>query len=316
MPDLPLILAPMEGITDSIFRIICRELGADLVYSEFVSSEAIIRNVKKSIDKLLVKNEERPVVLQVFGHDENSMRQAVEVVEQMEPDMIDLNFGCPVKKIVNKGAGAALLKEPEKMVRITRSVVNATKLPVSVKTRIGWDHKSIIIESLARQLEDTGIAALALHARTARQMYGGQADWSWFGKVKAAGLKIPLFGNGDIKSPQDAARLIDLHSVDGLMIGRAAVGNPWLFRDIKHFFRFEELLPPPSVTERVDLCKRHFDGTMAYKTEHRAVVEMRQHYSKYFKGIRDFKPYRLRLYEVSTASEVNSILKEVAELTP
>lgn len=310
--SLPIIMAPMEDISDPPFRVICKNLGADLVYTEFLSSEGLIRNAGQTKAKLDFFAEERPVAIQVFGHDPNSLREAVAMIEAVNPDFIDINFGCPVRRVVNKGAGAAALKFPEKMVKLTSEVINATNIPVTVKTRIGWDHQSIVIEELSEKLQDVGVKALALHARTARQMYTGKADWEWFKKVKAnPRFKIPLYGNGDVKTPEDALKMRDEYEVDGIMIGRAVVGNPWIFRETKHFFATGEHLPIADTNERVDVCKMHLLESIKWKGEKRGIFEMRKHYRRYFRDYINFREFREKLVESKDVNELLEILETV-----
>ncbi|MFC2113943.1 tRNA dihydrouridine synthase DusB [Bacteroidota bacterium] len=315
LPDMPLILAPMEDISDPPFRVICREQGADLVYSEFISSEGLIRNADKSRIKLDIFEAERPIAIQVFGHDEDSMREATALIEQAKPDIIDINFGCPVKKVVNKGAGAGALKNPERMIALAKSVVDSTNLPVTVKTRLGWDDKSIQIPEICERLQDVGVKAIALHARTAVQMYGGQADWTWFNKVKDnPRFTIPLFGNGDVKNALDAKRLRDNHPVDGIMIGRATTGNPWIFREIRQYFETGKLPAEVTISDRVEVCKTHLLESVKWKGEKLAILEIRKHYGPYFKGIPNFKPYRMRLVTSMDLKEILDTLEEVKGL--
>ncbi len=313
LPDMPLILAPMEDISDPPFRLICKKMGADLVYTEFISSDGLVYNAEKSNVKLDIFDAERPVSIQVFGHKEESLVQAIKLIEEKNPDTIDLNFGCPVKKVIKNGAGAAALKEPEKMVRLTRAVVEATSLPVTVKTRLGWDQNSIIIPELSEKLQDTGIKALAVHARTAKQMYRGSADWSWFKKIKEnPRFKIPLIGNGDVLTPEDAMNMKTNFRVDGIMIGRATMGNPWIFKEIKHFFKTGEKLSPPSISEKVDICKKHLLDSVKWKGEKLAILEMRKHYSHYFKSIKDIKNYRVKLTTNNSLNEILELLEIIS----
>jgi len=314
LPDCPLVLAPMEDISDPPFRVVCRQLGADLVYSEFISSEGLIRNADKSKIKLDIFPGERPVAIQVFGHNEQSMVEAIRLIEEVNPDIIDLNFGCPVKKVVSKGAGAGLLKEPDRMIELTRLMVNATSKPVTVKTRLGWDIKSIRIVDLCEKLQDTGIKAIALHARTAVQMYSGDADWTWFEKIKEnPGFHIPLFGNGDVRSPEDAFRMKNQFGVDGIMVGRAAIGNPWLFREIRHYMAQGSYLSPPSIDERVSICRQHLYESIKWKGERLALLEMRKHYRHYFHDIPNIKPLRLKMCETMSVDEIEDILSQITQ---
>jgi len=310
--EYPVFLAPMEDITDPPFRRICKHFGADLVYTEFISSEGLIRDAHKSLKKLDFSDDERPIGIQIFGHDIDSMRRAVEIAEKTGPDLIDINFGCPVKKVVSKGAGAAMLKDIPQMIKITEAVVKATHLPVTVKTRLGWDESSKNIEDVALRLQDTGIKAITIHGRTKTQLYGGTADWTLIGKIKAnPGIKIPVIGNGDIDSPEKAREMIDKYKVDGIMIGRAIVGNPWIFRDIRHYLQHSELLPAPGLDERISICKKHLEDSVEWKGEKRGVFEMRKHYGNYFKGLFNFKPHKMRLVSVENPEEVLEILEEI-----
>lgn len=299
----------MENISDSPFRSVCKQFGADLVVSEFISSEGLIRDAMKSRIKLMFEESERPVAIQIFGHDVDSMRRAAELAGEALPDMIDLNFGCPVRKVVRKGAGAALLKEIPRMLEIAGAVVRATRLPVTVKTRLGWDQGNQPIVSLAEQLQDVGVAAITIHGRTAVQLYGGQADWRLIGEVKRnPRIQIPVFGNGDITNALVAKERLDQTGVDGLMIGRAATGNPWIFREIKSYLLSGYIPPQPTVTERIAILREHFRRSIDYKGDRRTLVEFRKFYSGYFKGIPDMKPFRMRLVTATTVAEVEKIL--------
>lgn len=310
----PVFLAPMEDITDPPFRRICKQFGADVVYTEFISSEGLIRDAHKSLQKLDFSDEERPVGIQIFGHDADSMKRAVEIAEKAGPDLIDINFGCPVRKVVNKGAGAAMLKNIPLMVKITEAVVKTTYLPVTVKTRLGWDERSINIEEVAIQLQDTGIKAMTIHGRTKSQLYGGKADWTLIGKVKAnPRIHIPVIGNGDIDSPEKAKEMIEKYKVDAIMVGRAIIGNPWIFRDIKHYLDHGKKLPPPTLEERIKICKQHLESSVEWKGEKRGVFEMRKHYGNYFKGLYNFKPFKVKLVSVESLEEVLNILDEIRE---
>jgi len=313
--EYPLLLAPMEDISDPPFRQICREFGADMVYSEFISSEGLIRNAGKSVSKLDILPGERPVAIQIFGHNVESMKQATEMVSEAGPDIIDINCGCPVKKVVNKGAGAALLKDIPALVKMAAEVVKMTSIPVTVKTRLGWDENSIAIVELAEMLQDAGIQALAIHARTARQYYKSEATWEWLNKVKQnQRLTIPVFGNGDINHPIKAKEYREKYHVDGMMIGRATVGNPWIFRDIKYYFEHGRLLPVPPVSEKAAVCRRHLLASIDWKGEKVAIHEMRKHYSQYFKAIPEFKQYRMQLVEEKTVEGLLCILDEISNL--
>lgn len=313
--EYPLLFAPMEDVSDPPFRQICRELGADLVYSEFISSEGLIRNADKSVSKLDVLPGERPVAIQIFGHNVESMKLATEMVSDSGPDIIDINCGCPVKKVVNKGAGAALLKDIPALVSMAAEVVKMTNIPVTVKTRLGWDENSIMIVELTEMLQDVGVQAIAIHARTAKQYYKTPADWEWLNKVKQnSRLTIPVFGNGDINHPVKAKEYREKYNVDGIMIGRATIGNPWIFREIKYYFEHGLLLSNPTITEKVEVCRRHLLTSVDWKKEKIAINEMRKHYSQYFKSIPDFKQYRIRLVEEKTLEGLLGILDEISSL--
>jgi tRNA-dihydrouridine synthase B len=314
LPDNPLLLAPMEDVSDPPFRAVCKENGADLMYSEFISSEGLIRDAIKSRQKLDFFEFERPVGIQIFGGDEEAMALSARIVEATHPDLLDINFGCPVKKVVCKGAGAGVLRDIDLMIRLTAAVVNATSLPVTVKTRLGWDEASINIEEVAERLQDTGIQALTIHGRTRAQMYKGEADWSLIAKVKNnPRIHIPIFGNGDIDSPEKALLYKNRYGVDGLMIGRAAIGYPWIFREIKHYFATGERLAPPSVGERVDVCLRHLARSLSWKGPVLGILEMRRHYSNYLKGLPHIKDFRNRLVTVSTEEAVREVLETIRE---
>jgi tRNA-dihydrouridine synthase B len=310
--DKPIIFAPMEDISDPSFRRLCKEQGADLMYSEFVSSDGLIRDAAKTLRKLDIADYERPVGIQIYGKDPDAMVQAAIRVEAVSPDLIDLNFGCPVKKIAGKGAGAGLLQNLPLMIEITEKVVNAVKLPVTVKTRIGWDDTDKPIVRLAEQLQDVGIKALTIHGRTRSQMYKGQSDWDLIGQVKAnSRMHIPIIGNGDVDNAQKAAQLFDRYGVDGIMIGRAAIGNPWIFKQVKQYLKTGELLPNPTVPEKVELIRRHLQYSLEWKGEHTGIFELRQHLSNYFKGLPDFKETRIRLVTESDPVILLKILDEV-----
>jgi len=310
--NLPVILAPLEDITDPPFRSICKELGADLMYTEFIASEGLIRDAGKSTRKLEFSEEERPIGIQIFGHDIDSMIKATKIAEEANPDLIDINFGCPVRKVVAKGSGAAMLKDPEKMIRMTEAVVRTTSLPVTVKTRLGWDEKSKIITEIVEPLQDTGIVALSIHGRTRVQLYGGKADWTLIGEVKNnPRIDIPIFGNGDVTSPEIALKMKQKYDVDGIMIGRAAIGNPWIFNRTKHYLETGELLPLPGIKERLHFCKAHLERSIAWKGEHRGVIEMRKFYSNYFKGYQNFKPFKMRLMETTDIEGIWKILEDI-----
>ena len=313
LPDFPLLLAPMEDVSDPPFRAVCKANGADLMYTEFISSEGLIRDAAKSRQKLDVFDYERPIGIQLFGSDVESMRESAEISTAAGPDLIDINYGCPVKNVACKGAGAALLRDIPKMVEMTSAVVKATHLPVTVKTRLGWDDATKNITEVAERLQDIGIQALTIHGRTRVQMYKGEADWTLIAKVKEnPRIKIPIFGNGDIETPQKALEYRNRYGVDGIMIGRASIGYPWIFREIKHYFETGELLPPPTLQERMEVCKMHFTKSLEWKGERLGIFEMRRHYTNYFRGLANFKPYRMRLVQTESPDEVYNILDEVA----
>jgi nifR3 family TIM-barrel protein len=312
--EYPLILAPLEDITDLPFRLICKQQGADLMYTEFISSEGLIRDAHKSVVKLELVEEERPMGIQIFGHDTDSMIRATEIAEQAKPDLIDINFGCPVRKVTGKGAGAAMLKDVPKMIEITTAVVKATSLPVTVKTRLGWDESSKNIVEVAEQLQDTGITALTIHGRTRAQLYRGTADWTLIGEVKNnPRMHIPIIGNGDVTGPEVAMDFRNNYGVDGLMIGRAAIGYPWIFREIRQYFRDGTLHPAPSVVERFEVARQHLLHSVEYKGERRGMFEMRKHYGNYFKGFPNFKPFKMKLMETEEPDTVLEILDEIQE---
>lgn len=309
---IPLILAPMEDVSDPPFRAICREMGADWVYTEFISADGLIRDANKSLAKLDVYPQERPVSIQLFGAHIEAMTEAAKVAEAARPDFIDLNFGCPVRKVAAKGAGAGMLQDIPKMVEMTRQVVKAVKIPVTAKTRLGWDENQKNIVDIALRLQDTGIAALAIHGRTRSQLYKGNADWTLIGEVKNHPLiHIPIIGNGDITDPETAENALNKYNVDGLMIGRASIGNPWIFQQIRHYFQTGKMLPAPSLKEKANICKKHLQLSVEWKGERTAVMEMRRHYCTYFKGIRNFKPFRMKLVTAPTAHEVYQIIEQI-----
>lgn len=313
--DFPLLLAPMEDVSDPPFRRLCKMYGADMLYSEFISSEGLIRDAIKSRQKLDIFDYERPVGIQIFGGDEEAMALSAKIVATVSPDLVDINFGCPVKKVVSKGAGAGVLKDIDLMVRLTKAVVNSTHLPVTVKTRLGWDEQSINIEEVAERLQDVGISALTIHARTRSQMYKGHSDWSYIAKVKNnPRIHIPIFGNGDIDSPEKASEYRNTYGVDGIMIGRAAIGYPWIFNEIKHYFATRELLPFPTISDRVEAAKNHLLWSIEWKGERQGVLEMRRHYANYFKGIPNFKEHRQRLVTLDSSEGIIRELEVVREL--
>lgn len=312
--DFPLLLAPMEDVSDPPFRAVCKKQGCDMMYTEFISVEGLIRDATKSVQKLDIYDDERPIGVQIFGAELDSMMRAAEIVERANPEVLDINYGCPVQKVVCKLAGAGILRDIPKMVELTKAVVKSTSKPVTVKTRLGWDVNSIFIEEVAERLQDVGIQALTIHARTRQQMYKGEADWSWIAKVKNnPRMRIPIFGNGDIDSPQKAQEYRNRYGVDGIMIGRAAIGYPWIFREIKHFFKTGEILAEPTVEERLEAVRQHLSFAVQWKGERVGVVEMRQHYTNYFRGLPNIKPYRSRLVTTDTAAGVFAILDEMQE---
>ena len=310
--DFPLILAPMEDVTDSPFRVICKQHGADVLVTEFIAAEGLIRDAEKSHNKMRFEPEERPIGIQIFGDNVASMMKAAEVAEAAGPDFIDLNFGCPVRKIVMKGGGAALLQDIPKMIRMTESVVRSTRLPVTVKTRLGWDedHKDIV--DIAERLQDAGISAIAIHGRTRAQLYGGKADWTLIGEVKNNPyMSIPVFGNGDITSGPAAGEMKNRYGVDGILIGRAATGNPWIFREIKSWLSDGAIPPPPTVTERVAIVRQHLEKSVPYKGDRATLHEIRKLYSGYFRGIPGFKQWRMRLVTAPSIDEVFELLLQI-----
>lgn len=312
--EFPLLLAPMEDVSDPPFRFVCKQYGADLMYTEFISSEGLIRHAAKSVQKLDIYDYERPIGIQIFGGEEDAMVQSAQIVEQAQPNLIDINYGCPVNKVVCKMAGAGILQDIPKMVRLTKQVVQATKLPVTVKTRLGWDDNSKNIEEVAERLQDIGIQALSIHGRTRKQMYKGEADWTLIAKVKEnPRIKIPIFGNGDIDSPEKALAYKNKYGVDGLMIGRAAIGAPWIFNRVKKYLREGILIDEPSIEEKIAIVKVHLQKSLEWKGKALGVLEMRQHYSNYLRGLPNIKPYRTRLVMSNDADEIFSILDEVLQ---
>ena len=312
--DFPLLLAPMEDVSDPPFRAVCKEGGADLMYTEFISSEGLIRDAAKSRQKLDIFEYERPIGIQLFGGDIGNMVQSAKIATEVNPDLIDINYGCPVKAVACRGAGAALLQDIPKMVKMTEEIVKCTHLPVTVKTRLGWDDNTKNVVEVAERLQDIGIKALTIHGRTRVQMYKGSADWSLIAKIKENHrMNIPVFGNGDVDSPEKALEYKNRYGIDGIMIGRGAIGNPWIFNEIKDYFKTGEVLTPPDMAERVRVTKNHLDFSIRWKGDKLGIFEMRRHYSNYFKGTPDFKPYRSRLVEAPDYAEVCAILDEVID---
>ncbi len=312
LPEFPLLLAPMEDVSDPPFRAVCKDNGADLIYSEFISSEGLIRDAIKSLKKLDFSEEERPFGIQIFGGDEEAMAMSARICETVNPDLVDINFGCPVKKVVSKGAGAGVLKDIDLMVRLTEAVVKSTSLPVTVKTRLGWDEQSKNIEEVAERMQDVGVKALSIHGRTRAQLYKGEADWTLIAKVKNnPRIHIPIFGNGDIDSPQKALLYKNRYGVDGIMIGRAAIGYPWIFREIKSYLKDQTILPPPTLAERIEVCKKHLHKSIDWKGPIVGINEMRRHYTNYLKGLPGIKEFRYRLVTLNSPQEINEVLDEI-----
>ena len=313
--DFPLLLAPMEDVSDPPFRAVCKKYGADLMYTEFISSEGLIRDAAKSMMKLDIFEYERPVGIQIFGADIGPMREAAAIAERAGPDIIDINYGCPVKKVALKGAGAGILQNIPKMVAMTKEIVNTCNLPVTVKTRLGWDEDSKYIVEVAERLQDVGIKAISIHGRTRAQMYKGDADWSLIAQVKNnPRMHIPVFGNGDIDTPEKTVEYRNRFGIDGIMIGRASIGAPWIFNEIKHFMKTGEHLAPPTIEERIAAASMHFEGSLQWKGVRLGIVEMRRHYANYFKGLPDFKKHRLDLVTMDTVDEIRAKLAEIADL--
>lgn len=310
--DFPLLLAPMEDVSDPPFRFVCKQNGVDMMYTEFISSEGLIRDAAKSRKKLDIFEYERPIGIQIFGSEIEHMRQSSEICTLANPDLIDINYGCPVKNVACRGAGASLLQDIDRMVAMTKAVVEGTHLPVTVKTRLGWDDDTKNVYEVAERLQDIGIKALSIHGRTRAQMYKGQADWSMIRDIKRnPRIKIPIFGNGDVDSLEKAIAWRQEYEVDGIMIGRASIGYPWIFREIKHFFNTGERLAGPTIAERVDVCRTHLVKSIEWKGPKTGIFEMRRHYSNYFKGIPDFKEYRMRLVSLQTFGEIQEVLDEI-----
>ena len=310
--EFPLLLAPMEDVSDPPFRAICKEYGADVMFTEFISSEGLIRDAFKSLQKLDIFEYERPIAIQIFGHDINSMRKSTEICEKVNPDFIDINYGCPVKKVTCKGAGAGILKDIPKMVKMTKEIVNSTHLPVTVKTRLGWDDNSKYIVEVTERLQDVGIKAISIHGRTRKQMYKGEADWSLIAKVKENNrITIPVFGNGDVDCAQSAKQKKEKYGVDGIMIGRGAIGYPWIFNEIKKFLKTGKHRKRPKISDKVVACKQHINHSIKWKGEVLGIVETRRHYSNYFKNIPNFKSYRIELVTAENSEKVYEILNKI-----
>ncbi len=313
LPEFPLLLAPMEDVSDPPFRAVCKTNGADLMYSEFISSEGLIRDAIKSKAKLDFSEEERPFGIQIFGGDEEAMAMSARICETVNPDLVDINFGCPVKKVVSKGAGAGVLKDIDLMVRLTEAVIKSTKLPVTVKTRLGWDDNTKNIEEVAERMQDIGVQALAIHGRTRCQLYKGEADWTLIGKVKNnPRMHIPIFGNGDIDSGRKALEYKNRYGIDGIMIGRAAIGYPWIFREIKHYLQTQTDLPSPTLEERIEVCKTHLKKSLEWKGPKVGIFEMRRHYTNYLKGLPGIRDFRMKLVTLENGEEINAVLDEIA----
>jgi tRNA-dihydrouridine synthase B len=315
LEDFPLLLAPMEDVSDPPFRVLCKEQGADLMFTEFISSDGLIRDAEKSLKKLEIYENERPIGIQIFGDKIGPMREAAAIAEEAMPELIDINYGCPVKKVACKGAGAGILLDLPKMQAMTKEIVDRVSLPVTVKTRLGWDENTIKIIEVAKRLQDVGIQALTIHGRTRSQMYKGMANWDYIAEVKNdPAIHIPIFGNGDIDCPKRALEYKNKYGVDGIMIGRASIGNPWIFREVKHFLKTGELLNPPTLSERKEAVKKHLMFSVKWKGERQAILEMRRHYNNYFKGIDGFKPYRIKLVQSESIYELMELLDQIEEV--
>lgn len=312
LPDMPLLLAPMEDVSDPPFRRLCKKYGADMVYTEFISSDGLIRDAEKSTKKLDIYDDERPVGIQIFGGEEGPMMRSAEIVEAAKPEILDINYGCPVKNVVCRNAGSGILRDIDKMVSLTAAIVKSTKLPVTVKTRLGWDDNSIRIVEVAERLQDIGIHAISIHCRTKHQMYTGKADWSWITKVKEnPRLRIPVFGNGDVTTPEHAVEMVKKYGADGVMIGRASIGHPYIFREIRHFMNTSEHLAPATLAEKLDACRQHLQSGIVWKGEKLGILEMRRHYGPYFAGLPYIKPFRSRLVTSENLHEIMEILQEI-----
>ncbi|MCB0408867.1 MAG: tRNA dihydrouridine synthase DusB [Flavobacteriales bacterium] len=312
--EFPLLLAPMEDVSDPPFRALCKKHGADLMYTEFISSEGLIRDAAKSVKKLDIFEYERPVGIQIFGSDIESMKEATEITAQANPDIIDINYGCPVKKVACKGAGSGILQDIPKMVKMTAEIVKSTDLPVTVKTRLGWDENTKYIVEVAERLQDVGIKAISIHGRTRKQMYKGEADWSLIADVKNnPRMHIPVFGNGDVDTPEKAKENKERYGVDGVMIGRASIGYPWIFNEIKHFLKTDKHLPPPSLKDKFDVAKEHLMMSVKWKGEKLGILEMRRHYTNYFKGIPHFKDHRMKLVTSDHLEDLLAAFDEIEE---
>ena len=312
LPERPLLLAPMEDVSDPPFRRLCRKHGADMLYTEFISADGLIRDADKSVKKLDIFPDERPVGIQIFGGDQDAMVRSAEIVERAGPELLDINYGCPVKNVVCRGAGSGILKDIDKMVSLTASIVKATNLPVTVKTRLGWDDQSIRIVEVAERLQDVGIQALSVHCRTRHQMYKGSADWSWIARIKEnQRIRIPIFGNGDVDTPEKALSMLNDYGADGVMIGRAAIGYPFVFREIRHFLNTGEHLPPPGLDERLDACLEHLHHSLEWKGLRLGILEMRRHYGPYFSGLPQVKQFRSQLVQAEEPALIEAVLEEM-----
>ncbi|MBP97501.1 tRNA dihydrouridine synthase DusB [Candidatus Poribacteria bacterium] len=310
----PLLLAPMEDVSDPPFRAVCKENGADVMYTEFISAEGLIRNAAQSVAKLDIFEYERPIGIQIFGHNIDSMRESTEISQSANPDIIDINYGCPVKRVTGKGAGAGILQDIPKMVQMTDQIVKSTHLPVTVKTRLGWNDNTLFVVEVAERLQDVGIQAISIHGRTRKQMYKGSADWTLIGRIKDnPRIRIPVFGNGDVDSPEKAIRMKRTYGVDGIMIGRATIGYPWIFNEIKHFMKTGQHLVPPTIDQRIDTVKKHFEFSLRWKGERVGLYEMRRHYKNYFKNLNGLKPYRQQLCTCDDILRIPEILEEIRQ---